>query len=141
VTTCSKTVLRRILKHAGSSSVVLFVICYVLFSYACIRIGQGFIYGYIFTAVCSWVRPSSCSTSKDSELLQHQIFNLMNLKCSVKLMSQAGSSPGRSSVLPFTTASTPVVAIRKEKRGTSLPRPLYAYASWDALNTAKTFQP
>jgi hypothetical protein len=41
--------------HTGSLSIVLFNMCYVLFSYACILIGQGFICRYIFMVMYSSV--------------------------------------------------------------------------------------
>jgi hypothetical protein len=43
--------------HTGSPSIVLFNMCYVLFSYACILFGQGFIYRYIFVAMYNFVPP------------------------------------------------------------------------------------
>jgi hypothetical protein len=43
--------------RAGSSSVVLLNMFYVLFSYACIFIGQGFICRYRFKAMHSFVPP------------------------------------------------------------------------------------
>jgi hypothetical protein len=42
--------------HTGLS-IVLSSMCYVLFSYACIYVGQGFICGYIFMAMYSFVPP------------------------------------------------------------------------------------
>jgi hypothetical protein len=41
--------------HIGSSSIVLFNMCYVLFSYTCILIGQVFVCRYIFMAMYSFV--------------------------------------------------------------------------------------
>jgi hypothetical protein len=43
--------------HTGSLSIVLFNMCYVLFSYACFLIGQGFICRHIFMAMYSFVHP------------------------------------------------------------------------------------
>jgi hypothetical protein len=45
--------------HTGSSSIVLFNMCYVLFSYAYTLILQGFICRYIFMAIYSFVPPFS----------------------------------------------------------------------------------
>jgi hypothetical protein len=44
--------------HTGSSSIVLFNMCYILFSCSGILIGQGFICRYIFMAMYSFLPPS-----------------------------------------------------------------------------------
>jgi hypothetical protein len=43
--------------HNGSLSIVLFNMCYVLFSYACILIGQGCICRYIFMVMYNFILP------------------------------------------------------------------------------------
>jgi hypothetical protein len=50
-------IIRNAHTHTGSSSIVLFNMCYVLFSYACTFIGQGFVCTYIFMAMKSFVPP------------------------------------------------------------------------------------
>jgi hypothetical protein len=47
-------------KHTpDASSVVLFYMCYILFLYACVITGQGFVCRYMFMAMYSFV-PTSC---------------------------------------------------------------------------------
>lgn len=54
------TKIRNTQKFAGSLSTVLFSMCYVLFSYDCLLTEQGFIWGYIFMAICTLLALLRC---------------------------------------------------------------------------------